>query len=360
MSDGLCRYAYPPMLHQRLYNLGVYATINLLTQKCFNSQYALALYENCVRFRRVGTTGWISLDVWRDLLGVEEGQNVEFKYFNRDVLKPAMEGVNARSDIRVDVKMRREKRRVVALRFTVEEQAQQELPLDGIAGMPVFDPRRMAPEPEELLSPLQQRLRGYGLSDAQAIDLTTETDEAVIERNLAYVDAQLTSGWPLRSLAGFTIQAIRDDYAGAAVEQGRGEARKGRSRKGSPLADDLFAARLREEQEAAVQALAQAQKLAALPEPRRRSTNSPCRRAANSPAFRSAIAAGFTPRAPRTRMVSPSLCMAVASASSSPLWQVSRSSSFRLAGIPSSRPSRSSYESPLPEGWRKSRSAVAK
>lgn len=267
VSDGLCRYAYPPTLRQRLYNPGVYATINLLTQKRFNSQYALALYENCVRFRKVGTTGWISLDVWRDLLGVEEGQNAEFKYFNRDVLKPAMEEVNGRSDIRVEVKMRREKRRVVALRFTIEEQTQQELALDDIAGMPMFDPRGMAPEPDELLSPLQQRLRGYGLTEAQAIDLTTEVGTDTIERNLAYVDAQLGEGRPLRSLAGFTIQAIRDDYARAPAEQESGgvPARKTTSRKRSPLADDLFAARLREEEEAARLAREQASRLADLP-----------------------------------------------------------------------------------------------
>ncbi len=267
VSGGLCRYAYPPTLRQRLYNPGVYATINLLTQKRFNSQYALALYENCVRFRKIGTTGWIALDVWRDLLGVEEGQNAEFKYFNRDVLKPAMEEVNEQSDIRVDVKMRREKRRVVALRFSVEEQAQHDLPLNGIAGMPVFDPRGLAPEPEELLTPLQQRLRGYGLSEAQAIDLTTEVGTESIERNLAYVDAQMAGGRPLRSLAGFAIQAIRDDYAGTA-EQGRGQghARKAASRKHSPMADDLFTARLREEKEAAAQAQADASRFAALPE----------------------------------------------------------------------------------------------
>ena len=263
VSDGLCRYAYPPTLRQRLYNPGVYATINLLTQKRFNSQYALALYENCVRFRKVGTTGWIDLDLWRDLLGVEEGQNAEFKYFNRDVLKPAVEEVNARSDIRVDMRTRREKRRVVALRFTVEEQAQQELALDGLAGMPVFDTRALAPEPEELLTPLQRRLTGYGLSEGQAIDLTTETAPDLIERNLAYVDAQLAAGRALRSLAGFAIQAIRDDYAAVAPAV-RGKAEGGASRKRSPQADELLAARRQKEADDARDAREQAQRLDAL------------------------------------------------------------------------------------------------
>jgi len=35
----------------------IYATINIRVQRLFESAYALALYENCLRYKDVGSTG---------------------------------------------------------------------------------------------------------------------------------------------------------------------------------------------------------------------------------------------------------------------------------------------------------------
>lgn len=218
---GVCRYAYPPDLRKKLFNPEIYARINLSVQERFGSGYALALYENCVRFRKVGTTGWISLDQWRDLLGVEDGQYEQFKYLNRDVLKPAIKELNQYSDVRVRMERKREKRRIVALKFAVEENPQLSLELGGKAqrvaaqafGEKVLrDPRAMAPGPESLLGPLQRRLMAFGLSEAQALDVSTEFDQARVEGNLDYVKAELGRGRAISNVPAFTLDAIRVDY----------------------------------------------------------------------------------------------------------------------------------------------------
>jgi hypothetical protein len=268
-KGGLCRYAYPPELRRKLFNPEIYARINLSVQERFGSSYALALYENCVRFRKVGTTGWIGLDQWRDLLGIEEGQYEQFKYLNRDVLKPAVKEVNGYSDIRVKMETRREKRRIVALKFSIKENPQLMLELEGggqaarsLGAKALPDPRSMAPEPDELLGPLQRRLLAYGVTDAQALDVSTEFDAERIARNLDHVEAELERGRAIKNVPAFTLDAIRTDYRrGAAQEETAVErAVKHKKRaKEEAAAKKKAAARRREAEEAARRAQAEAE-----------------------------------------------------------------------------------------------------
>ena len=229
---GMCTYSYPAPLRRRLANPQIYARINLSVQTRFASTYALALYENCLRFRKVGSTGFLALETWRGLLGVEEGEYEEYKYFNKRVLKPAVSGVNAHSDIRVEMVTRKEGRRIVAVKFLVSEAP------EGLSGDPsdvaealgaavLPDPRELAPEPAELLAPVQLKLVEFGLSDAQALDLSTEFDADRVERNLGYVEAKLAAGDDVKNLAAYTVAAVRGDYerGDRAARRKRGEAK---------------------------------------------------------------------------------------------------------------------------------------
>jgi plasmid replication initiation protein len=112
----------------------MYAKININIQNQFDSAYALALYENCYRFHKVGTTGPIDLDVWRELLGAQAAVYDEFKYFKQRVLTPAIDRVNAVSNVTLDMKTIREGRKVIALKFNVAEKAQKTL--DEVPGDP--------------------------------------------------------------------------------------------------------------------------------------------------------------------------------------------------------------------------------
>jgi hypothetical protein len=239
-KGGVCRYVYAPDLREKLYRPEVYARINLAIQARFGSGYALALYENCARFRKVGTTGWIDLETWRDLLGVGEDQYTAFKALRQKVLNPAIEEVNEFSDIRVEMERRREKRRIVALKFVVTE-APERGPAAAARGLgPTLrealgaegapDPRSAAPEPAEVIEDhplveLQRRLLGFGLTEAQALDLSTEFPEARVSANLDHVEAEIARGLEpdgreVKNVAAFTVAAVRGDYAkGAATPE---------------------------------------------------------------------------------------------------------------------------------------------
>ena len=227
--SGMASYAYPPTLRRQLANPAVYARINLAVQARFGSGYALALYENCVRFRKVGTTGWISVEDWRGLLGVEDGQYPEYKYLSKQVLKRATDEVNRFSDIRVAMETRKEGRSVAALRFSVAEAPENDAvrasadavgPAIREALGSVPDPRSLAPEPAQViadhpLADLQRRLLAFGLTEAQALDLSTEFPTARVAANLDHVQAELARGREVKNVAAYTVAAVRGDYAAA-------------------------------------------------------------------------------------------------------------------------------------------------
>lgn len=131
IKNGMCTYEYSNWLSNKLANPDIYLLININVQKQFNGAYALALYENCLRFKRTGSTGWISVDVWRKLLGAEASTYDEFKHFNGEVIKKAVKEVNTVSNIIVTPEYQRANRRVTDIRFLIEENPQKSVYDDG-------------------------------------------------------------------------------------------------------------------------------------------------------------------------------------------------------------------------------------
>ena len=102
IRDGICTYSFAPELRYKLYNPRVYAKLNLRLQNQFTSRYALVLWEVCFdyfdRDRQKGETPFISLETFRDLLGIEKHEYPAFSIFNRAVIKPALKEINAVTD----------------------------------------------------------------------------------------------------------------------------------------------------------------------------------------------------------------------------------------------------------------------
>ncbi|WP_197339412.1 replication initiation protein [Ralstonia solanacearum] len=125
IRSGVCSYEYSDWLAKKLANPEIYTLININVQKQFGGGYSLALYENCLRFKRTGSTGWISVEIWRRLLGAEASTYDEFKHFNGEVIKKSVKEINTVSNILVTPEYKREGRRVTQIRFLVEENPQK-------------------------------------------------------------------------------------------------------------------------------------------------------------------------------------------------------------------------------------------
>lgn len=125
ISKGVCSYAYGPTLRERLYNPKMYAKINLRLQNQFKGKYGLILWEICVDYldesRGYGETPYIPLETLKNLMGIDEDEYSDFKRLNRDVIRKAVAEINKLTAFHVDVEYQRRGRRVVAVKFKIQQ-----------------------------------------------------------------------------------------------------------------------------------------------------------------------------------------------------------------------------------------------
>jgi len=125
LSKGRCRYGYAPALAEKLYNPAIYANINMKVQRRFKSGHALALYENCYRFKKVGSTGWWPIQTFRKLLGVGESDYYKaFKHLNAKIIKPVVKEINKHSDIEITPEFKKQGRSISQIRFIIKPSEQ--------------------------------------------------------------------------------------------------------------------------------------------------------------------------------------------------------------------------------------------
>ena len=236
LSKGKCRYGYSPALAEKLYNPDIYASINMAIQRKFRSKHALALYENCYRFKTVRSTGWWTLKTFRRLMGVDDSDYYrQFKHLNAKVIKPTVKEINTVSDIEITPEFKRSGRSITEIRFVIGDNPQ--LPL-----LDINDDKAVKG------TTVYQRLIATGISHKLAESWITQHGEDYCAAKLDIVDAQNASGAKIVSVAGFLSAAIKEDYkndrAGPSPQE-KAEARA-RERVRTERADRAAAARRQE------------------------------------------------------------------------------------------------------------------
>ncbi|MCE6959212.1 replication initiation protein [Cereibacter sphaeroides] len=196
LAGGICEYAYSPALAEKLHDPKVFALINLNIQRRFTSGHALALYENCFRFVRTGSTGWWPIEIFRRLMGVDDSAYYEnFKQLNAKIIKPAVAEVNRSSNILVTPEFRKMGRAVTDIRFLIKENPQ-------LAMFEIDDGEAMRS------SRVYQRLIAVGVGDRLARQWIAEHGETYVAEKLDYVAGQ----GKVTSTVRYLSAALRDDY----------------------------------------------------------------------------------------------------------------------------------------------------
>ncbi len=202
LKGGVCEYAYSPALAEKLHDPKVFALINLNIQRRFTSGHALALYENCYRFIRTGSTGWWSMEMFRRLMGLDGSSYYEsFKHLNAKVIKPAVAEVNKTSNIVITPETRKRGRAVTDIRFLIEENPQLAI-LDLDDGTAARH------------GPVYARLRELGVSDRLARQWLTTHGEDQVSAKLEYVVARKNVG----SMVGYLSAALSGDFGAEAPQ----------------------------------------------------------------------------------------------------------------------------------------------
>ncbi|MFN3525154.1 MAG: replication initiation protein [Paracoccus sp. (in: a-proteobacteria)] len=196
LKGGVCEYAYSPALAEKLHDPKVFALINLNIQRRFTSGHALALYENCYRFVRTGSTGWWQLDLFRRLMGVEGSVYYEvFKHLNAKIIKPAVTEVNKTSNIILTPETRKQGRAVTQIRFLIRENPQLAiLDMDDGEGMRHGE--------------VYTRLRALGVSDRLARQWLSAHGEEQVAAKLDYVEARPN----VKSKVGYLSAALDGNF----------------------------------------------------------------------------------------------------------------------------------------------------
>ena len=198
IEGNVCKYSYAPKVREKLFNPEIYAQIDLRIQGKFKSNYALALYENCSRFRSLKKTTWISLPVLRQLLGVPDtSYRDEFKIFNREVIKPSVASVNEISNILIEAEFQRENRKVVAIRFLIADRHQ---------ALPDLTESDNEVDPAIVL-----RLQDFGLSEKNAKTEGAVHSAEYITSVLDYVEAKVAEG-KVKDIPAYTVRALKEGW----------------------------------------------------------------------------------------------------------------------------------------------------
>lgn len=213
--EGMVSWSYSPFLKEKLIESRVFGLINMTYQPLFKSRYGLRLYENCVRFRNTGSTGFIALEIWRALLGVQDDQHTEFKYFKRDALMPGIREVNEITDIHLEPEFKKGARGAIThIRILITSNSMPIGIIGPAAASPpiqeVLDPDKFELAPTED-RPLSERLvSNLNVKPTQALDLISQHNEDYLARLLDYVLVQHAKN-PKKNLAGYFMACLKKE-----------------------------------------------------------------------------------------------------------------------------------------------------
>ena len=166
-------FRFDPNVEQQVLNPMPYTRLSLYYQAMLRTGPGLALYEMSRKYatspsHMTFTEKW---EWWHDYLTGQaissEPLNIEYKYFKRNIIKPAVEEVNAVTNLTVELKEIKNGRRVVSLQFTVSLNSQSHL--------------EMPPEPV-IDSTLISELRTIGISEHDAQNFCAREDHELLRR----------------------------------------------------------------------------------------------------------------------------------------------------------------------------------
>lgn len=206
LEGPMCYYAYSPRMKQLLHSPSMFGKIDLVIQSKFRSSYGLALYENCIRYRGLPQTKWFDMPLFKKLMGIPDGMYEVFRDFKRRVLDKAIQEVNTYSDLYVESEFVKEGRKVVRVRFKLQERAKKTR-----LGQPSKRLSKRDNTPEGHLT--IKLTEHYGLTKTNARALIKEYSLAYIEEKMEIIEASASyKAGKVKNKTAYLISALKQDY----------------------------------------------------------------------------------------------------------------------------------------------------
>ena len=225
IENGICTYSFAPHLRPKLHNPRIYSKLNLRLQNRFRGQYALILWEVCFDYfdtdRSQGETPFIPLETFKELMGLDETDYPVFKVLSRDVIKSAINEINALTDYHVEVEHKRIGRKVAELKFRITRVKQ--LPLQES----LFpDIENLPPVAVELVQARVDRDMALKIAEQEwdFINPAKLPPPDAYPDFLAYVAEKIEMSLDAPNVAnrgGYVIEAVRENYQDERVRKAR-------------------------------------------------------------------------------------------------------------------------------------------
>ena len=198
-------FAFPPEVAALVTSPGSsYTKLAIYYQTMLRSGTSLGLYEICRRFL-TNPSKLTYRQEWEWWYGAISGNPIsevmpQYKYFKRDVIKPAIAEINMTTDINIELIEHVEGRKVIALQFRVQAAEQATLPF---------------PAPPVIDSAMLARIMKLGVAQADAENYLLCTEEATLTATLALVEKRVGSSarTKIDSPAAYFRQALKNGYA---------------------------------------------------------------------------------------------------------------------------------------------------
>ncbi|MEC5218643.1 hypothetical protein RCH09_003617 [Actimicrobium sp. GrIS 1.19] len=201
-------FAFPPEVAALVTSpASSYTKLAIYYQTMLRSGSSLGLYEVCRRYldNPSKVTNRQEWQWWYDVMSGNPISDTvpQYKYFKRDLLKPAIAEINATTDITIELIEHTQGRKIVGLQFRVTPNEQSSLQF---------------PAPTVIDMALLARIMALGLTQKYAEEVLDNTEEATILATLALVEERMASTTKPRidSPAAFFKTALKDGYASSA------------------------------------------------------------------------------------------------------------------------------------------------
>jgi plasmid replication initiation protein len=178
--------------------------------------YSIRIYELLKQYQKIGNRR-ITLEEFRNLLMLKDGEYGSYNNFKKWVLTPAQKELEEKTDISFTWTEEKQWRNVFAIEFTIHSKQKNQPTL----------PQTEASEPlksqesqgaETPVSPLAAMLMGKGIARKTAEELAQGHDENHILSMISYAESQHREG-KIKNLAAFLVKAIKNEYRDNQAEQ---------------------------------------------------------------------------------------------------------------------------------------------
>ncbi|MFP3637949.1 replication initiation protein [Paraburkholderia sp. SIMBA_054] len=198
IEGSILRYGFSKQLREVLMNPAVYATLDMRLMREFRRGHSATLWENVVRFKRVGKTGKIPVDTLREIFVGQDSDKssyAEYKIFKRAILLPALKEINLLTELDVRMEESRTGRSVSEIQFF------------------------MSPKPNAILLPdvdleLLAAVAKLGIPNSEARNLISAHGGEDVQRALDYTRERIAkkSLAPVTSVAAYFRRALAEGY----------------------------------------------------------------------------------------------------------------------------------------------------